>query len=275
MLTHTLFQPKHLNIGGAAMALIINMVEWFFWSNTFTYIVAIGFLLIAFAGQGLTFMVYGQREFCHDNDVGGDCTMELGSYMSIAATAAFYVSAIVWCCMPRSQPFCCTKENKNTESNAEKSQDYNDFFGANTVADMLDYKESNRYSRPMEPASVYDTGAAEQTTSSPWADSRNADPIPQQRPAVRGGGGLPPGFYAADDPNYGFQGDTFRREPSGGSSGSYHNYQQQQSGGVDPYGISAPMQHSEFDNPFVLDNNLPSSSDAAAASRPAYGNLQG
>ncbi len=47
----------------AAVAWLINLVEWLFWSNTCTYQLVVLFLIFSFAMQGITFMVYGQTEF--------------------------------------------------------------------------------------------------------------------------------------------------------------------------------------------------------------------
>ena len=47
----------------AAMAWLINLVEWLFWSNTCTYLMAVAMLICSFGMQGMTFMIYGQREF--------------------------------------------------------------------------------------------------------------------------------------------------------------------------------------------------------------------
>jgi hypothetical protein len=253
----------------AALAWIVNLVEWLFWSHTATYLLVILLLVVAFGAQGLTFMIYGQREFCYDDAIAGNCSLEFGAYMSIAATGAFYVAAIVWCCMPRTPPFCIAPAKTNNPTSVQQSQDYNEFYGANTVADMLEYKESNQNQPPedFEPASVYDMGAAEPT--SPWADSQNRAPIPKQQPQQRyySGGGpnegdassVPPGFYPADDPKFGFQEPA---DPAWTPSAS----------GADPFSGTTPMQHAEFDNPFLIDDSLPPTNPT---SRPAYGNLQG
>ena len=264
---------------------------------------AVVMLLIAFAAQGLTFMIYGQREFCFNDAVAGDCTLEFGAYLSLAATAALYVAAIVWCCMPRSAPFCIApgKNPSDLQTTAQKSQDYNEFFGANTVADMLEYKESNQpqyqrtTSQPFEPASVYDGGAAEQPSrnTSPWASSQLRGPIPQQQQQQQQSqqyDGLsiisemdesitqpPPGFFPADDPSYGFQTPApagaalpIRRDTpddlNSAAAWTPNPY------GGDPFAVAAPIQSADFDNPFLLDNSIP---PVDPASRPAYGNLQG
>lgn len=46
-----------------AMAWLINLIEWLFWSNTCTYLMAVAMLICSFGMQGMTFMIYGQREF--------------------------------------------------------------------------------------------------------------------------------------------------------------------------------------------------------------------
>ena len=254
-------------------------------------------LLMAFGAQGLTFMMYGQREFCFDDGVAGDCTLEFGAYMSIAATAALYVAAIVWCCMPRSAPFCIApgKNNSDLETTAQKSQDYNEFFGANTVADMLEYKGSNNprttTPQPFEPASVYDMGAAEQpATSSAWASSQLRAPIPQQQQQQAQYDHLsiiseldestlpPPGFFAADDPSYGFQAATTSTTAAAALPIRRDTPEDLNSAAAwtpNPYGgdpFAAPIQSADFDNPFLLDSSIP---PVDPASRPAYGNLQG
>jgi hypothetical protein len=47
----------------AALAWLLNGVEWLWWSNQCTYVLVICLLMLAFSVQGLTFMIYGQKEF--------------------------------------------------------------------------------------------------------------------------------------------------------------------------------------------------------------------
>jgi hypothetical protein len=47
----------------AALAWIINLIEWLFWSNQCTYVLVVILLMMGFTIQGLTFMIYGQQEF--------------------------------------------------------------------------------------------------------------------------------------------------------------------------------------------------------------------
>lgn len=49
--------------GCAALAWIVNILEWLFWSHPCTYFTAFTLLFVAFVAQGLTFLVYGQNEF--------------------------------------------------------------------------------------------------------------------------------------------------------------------------------------------------------------------
>jgi hypothetical protein len=46
-----------------AVAWLINLLEWLFWSNQCTYVLAVAALMMAFSIQGLTFLIYGQRQF--------------------------------------------------------------------------------------------------------------------------------------------------------------------------------------------------------------------
>jgi hypothetical protein len=257
---------------------MINIMEWLVFSHHSTYLAVVILLLLAFTAQGLTFMIYGQREFCFDDKTAGECSLELGGYMAIAATCAFYAAAIVWCCMPRTDPFCRAQgKNNNLEANAQQSQDYNEFYGANTVANMLEYNEANKGPPPsLEPESVYDSGAAEPVMS-PWADSQNRAPIPQiQQSHTDDSSSLPPGFFPADDPAYGFQEEIIQQD-SGGfvghvaswtSSNQNDGQNYQHAASFSP--LAPPVE--EFDNPFIIDENLPAGNPA---SRPAYGNLQG
>jgi len=85
----------------AIMAFVINLQEWVCCRNSCSYLVAFLMLFLAFVGQGMTFMIYGQKEFCFDENKSVSCRLEFGAIMSITAASAFYVASVVWCCMPR------------------------------------------------------------------------------------------------------------------------------------------------------------------------------
>ena len=50
----------------AIMAFVINLQEWVCCRNSCSYLVAFLMLFLAFVGQGMTFMIYGQKEFWYD-----------------------------------------------------------------------------------------------------------------------------------------------------------------------------------------------------------------
>lgn len=256
-------------IAAAALAWLLNLIEWFFWSHTCTYTLVVVLLLVAFSAQGLTFMIYGQREFCFDDQVAGDCQIEFGAYMAIAATAAFYSAAIVWCCMPRNPPFCVgqppPKANKGED-------DENEFYGAHTRAMLQDDEDAdyNNYGntapKELEPSSVYDQGASENVG---WADSNNRGGIPQRsaddKDYYKHNSNPPPMAPVVESPPA--EWDT---PPSHDRSidwiANNNNGDLLASSSQDPAG-------DDFDNPFLLDDsNLPPEDPAH---RPAYGNLQG
>jgi len=89
---------------GAALAFFFNVMEWCCCKLQLTFFLTFFLLFLGFVGQGMTFMVYGQTEFCFDDNATEDCSLELGAYLSIAAASAFYAASVMWCCMPRAQP---------------------------------------------------------------------------------------------------------------------------------------------------------------------------
>jgi len=288
-----------------AMAWLINMIEWLFWSNTFTYLMAVLMLIASFGMQGMTFMIYGQREFCFDDNIAGECQMGMGAYMSIAAAGAFYIASVVWCCMPRSAPFCIARGNKGINKKAENSKDYDEFYAANT------FETANTNPAPpqeLENSNDYYTPSGE-SSSLPWADSDNRPPIPNA-PIVDAesqysgamvpmqapygnystNGGMVPmqpqlqpsssSFTTSTPMGYGSSSST-GGPPAGmsgpmvtpydGSSGPINVGWQDHTSSWTGHEVSNPMNatHEEpFANPFALEDPMP-------ANRPAYGNLQG
>lgn len=185
--------------------------------------------------------------------------MEFGAIMSIAATGAFYIASIVWCCMPRTPPFCIAVGNKNTQTNAEKSQDYNEFYGANTFETTA---TQERPAYELENSKDYYSPSGEEGGAA-WADSDNRPPIPNEPQ------------YAASNTSYTSAPPSDFGAPMGSTTpsapvGAWQDHTQEWTG----HDVSNPMNatHDEpFANPFVLEE----AGTTTPMDRPAYGNLQG
>ncbi len=211
-----------------------------------------------------------------DDRIAGECKLEFGAYMSIAASAAFYFTSIVWCCMPRSPPFCIAQGNQGIDRAPENGKDYHEFYAANTF-------ETTTTNPPQELENQHDyyTPSGE-TTEKPWADSDNRPPIPSV-PVVE-----PP--YAMTEhvpvvePPYAMTGHvppsydtrsmamTTTTEMPAPMPDGFQDHTAQWMG----HDTSNPMNatHDEpFANPFVVEE--PMAGAVSSPGRPAYGNLQG
>lgn len=230
----------------------------------------------------------------------------MGAYMSIAAAGAFYIASVVWCCMPRSAPFCIARGNKGINKKAENSKDYDEFYAANT------FETANTNPSPpqeLENSNDYYTPSGE-SSSLPWADSDNRPPIPNtpivdaesrysgamvpmMQPPMHSssygssnGGMVPmqpelqssyhtPMGAPVQQPMYGGGSGSVVSGPMvtpfDGSSGPIHVGWQDHTTSWTGHEVTNPMNatHEEpFANPFAMD-------EQPMAGRPAYGNLQG
>lgn len=198
--------------------------------------------------------------------------------MGITATAAFYVSSIVWCCMPRSDPFCCAKGNRNIErqqqqqQNEEKSKDYNSFYGANTFETQDTNKVESQFNDTTTP-SVADTMA-----SNSWANSDNRGLIPQQQQHQPSSDfGAPMGYGNNYSGGGSYEASPMDPPAYNAAAAPPAEAWQDHTAEWSTHDTTNPMNatHDEpFANPFSLEE--PNAGGTGyPPSRPAYGNLQG
>ena len=225
-----------------------------------------------------------------DDTVAGECKMEMGAFMSIAAAVAFYIASVVWCCMPRSAPFCIARGNKGINKKAANSKDYDDFYAANTFETT---KTNEGPPQELENSNDYYTPSGE-STSLPWADSDNRPPIPNtpivdaesqyvgstrvpMQPQLQSSFNNTPMGAPIQQPPPPVYGNALSAStgpmvtPYDGSSGPVHGAWQDHTSTWTGHDVSNPMNatHEEpFANPFAID-------EQPVAGRPAYGNLQG
>lgn len=83
----------------AILAFVINLQEWVCCRNSCSYLVAFLMLFLAFVGQGMTFMIYGQKEFWYDpNRNKINCLLfflVLYTHISCYLSLSFFVSLAI------------------------------------------------------------------------------------------------------------------------------------------------------------------------------------
>ena len=82
----------------------------------------------------LLYIYYPQYD-SFDDLTSADCQLKIGAILSIAASGAFYLASVIWCCMPRPDPACSKKatatknldleDNKDSEEKKEEVEEEN------------------------------------------------------------------------------------------------------------------------------------------------------
>jgi hypothetical protein len=230
--------------------------------------------------------------------------------MSIAATSAFYLASIVWCCMPRSDPFCIAKGNHKgiSKDDDDARGGTDDFYVTSPMNDTTtpnnETFETGGSSSPTQQHEDYGTPNAGASNNNAWADSDNRGGGPMIAPSMQ------EHHQSQQQSHHESQQPMF--QPEWQTSSTHQSYndgsQQYNDASAPPTGSSGtfhPRTAEHEDPPAYQDHTsswtaheisdptpgyspaAPSSSDqepfanpflideASAAQRPAYGNLQG
>lgn len=258
--------------GLGAIAFFLNLLEWFCYSRAWTYFVAVTCLILACCFQGLSFIIYGQREFCFDKVISADCELEIGAILSMSAAGTFYVATIAWCCLSRLPPLCCKHRAPSRDNSSKITGNSSYLVGA------PDVPENHRSASNEFP--IMGSGAA------PW------DAQQQRQPQNPFGDFQPQTSLFTEEQQYGGSQWVLPTSPSpyqdeqpsyADSSYAQPQYQAPRSRQLppswqlptapwdpnDPYGNSGTS--GSYDNPFA---SGASQAPSYEYQRPAYGNLQ-
>eukprot|EP00934_Nitzschia_sp_Nitz4_P004190 Nitzschia sp. Nitz4//scaffold342_size18221//3533//4729//NITZ4_008793-RA/size18221-snap-gene-0.24-mRNA-1//-1//CDS//3329548571//4180//frame0 len=174
----------------AALGGIMSTVECLFLGSTTCTLGLIGFCLnMGGIVQSLTFIIYGQSEFCFGSGVANDCQLGGGAIYSICAAGCFYFSALLWCCLPR------VVRPSSSKRRAEESggEDYYIGQGAHVATDE-EAQQNNAFESDTimggSPSSPNMWASSDQgdiqataTGSSNWQDEAEQPAAPSPAPA--------------------------------------------------------------------------------------------
>ena len=98
----------------ALCAMLLTVIEIFFGTFCGSFLIPLLLFLLVFAVQGLTFFAYNESGVCFrteqsDELIQNSCQLSSGAFLSMSAAFAYYICAVLICCLPRPVSRCTSR----------------------------------------------------------------------------------------------------------------------------------------------------------------------